>query len=67
MTAKLLPRFKQQISRLTLIPSKGGCFELTVGETLVYSKLQTGTFPDETPLIEEVSTLLHGSAPRASG
>jgi selT/selW/selH-like putative selenoprotein len=43
---------------LALIPSKGGCFELTVGSTLVYSKLKTGRFPDETTLIEEVDRLL---------
>ena len=30
-----------------MIPSKGGCFELTVGGKLLYSKLKTGEFPDE--------------------
>ncbi len=44
---------------MTLIPSKGGCFELTVGTTIVYSKLKTGHFPDETALVEEVGRLLH--------
>ncbi|HEU5115144.1 MAG TPA: Rdx family protein [Isosphaeraceae bacterium] len=48
------------MGRLTLIPSKGGCFELTVGGTLVYSKLQTGRFPDESTIIEEVAALLKG-------
>ncbi len=60
MTAKLLPRFKQKIGQFTLIPSKGGCFELTVGTTLVYSKLKTGQFPDEARLIEEIGSLLQG-------
>ncbi len=41
-----------------MIPSKGGCFELTVGGTRLYSKLQSGRFPDEAALIEEVGRRL---------
>ncbi|MDB5351564.1 MAG: hypothetical protein JWN86_2811 [Planctomycetota bacterium] len=58
MTAKLLPRFKQSIRHYTMIPSKGGCFELRVGKTLLYSKLATGRFPDEEAMIEAVSKAL---------
>ncbi len=58
MTAKLLPRFKTAISRYTMIPSKGGCFELTVGGKLFYSKLKTGKFPDEDTLIRAVAEAL---------
>ena len=47
MTSRLLTNFKQRIKDLKLIPSGGGCFELTVNGELVYSKLQTGKFPDE--------------------
>lgn len=60
MTAKLLPRYKQAISRFVMIPSKGGCFELTVGGQLLYSKLQTGSFPDEDALIAQVGKVLEG-------
>jgi selenoprotein W-related protein len=49
-----LTQYKQQIESLTLVPSDGGCFELTVGGQLVYSKLQTGTFPDEEEMIRQV-------------
>jgi selenoprotein W-related protein len=42
-----LPRFKGAISRFVMVPSSGGCFELTVGDKLLYSKLKTGRFPDE--------------------
>jgi selenoprotein W-related protein len=41
-----------------MIPSKGGCFELTVGGKLLYSKLQTGEFPDEEQLVREVGRVL---------
>ena len=55
MAAKLLPRFKAAIGRFTLIPSRGGCFELTVGGTLLYSKLKTGVFPEESAMMDAVS------------
>jgi len=58
LTAKLLPRYKQAISRYVMIPSKGGCFELIVGGKRLYSKLETGTFPDEEKLIAEVGKAL---------
>ena len=47
MTGKLLSTYKQQIKDLKLIPSSGGCFELSVNGELIYSKLKTGKFPDE--------------------
>jgi selenoprotein W-related protein len=54
LTAKLLPRYKSAISRFVMIPSRGGCFELTVGGKKLYSKLKTGRFPDEDELLEAV-------------
>ncbi len=60
MTAKLLPRYKQAISRYVMIPSKGGCFELTVGGKRLYSKLQTGEFPDEEKMVAAVGKALGG-------
>ncbi len=41
-----------------MIPSKGGCFELTVGGRTLYSKLKTGEFPDEAKLVEAVGRVL---------
>jgi selenoprotein W-related protein len=58
LTAKILPRFKTSIGSYKLIPSKGGCFELTVGKQKLYSKLETGTFPDESKLVEAVARAL---------
>jgi len=54
LTAKLLPEFKQEIKGLELEPSGGGCFEVTVDGQLIYSKLQTGSFPDEDQLVGEI-------------
>jgi selenoprotein W-related protein len=58
LTAKLLPRFKRAISKYALIPSKGGCFELTVAGKLLYSKLATGEFPDEEAMVAAVGKVL---------
>jgi len=52
----LLTTLKQRITDLTLIPSGGGAFELKVNDELIYSKLQTGKFPDEQWALEAVSS-----------
>jgi selenoprotein W-related protein len=54
----LLTTYKQQIRELKLIPAGGGCFELTVNGDLVYSKLKTGTFPDEQAMVDVVGARL---------
>jgi selenoprotein W-related protein len=59
LTTKILPRFKMAIKRYVMIPSKGGCFELTVGGTLVYSKLKTGQFPNEDELLRSLEKLIN--------
>jgi selenoprotein W-related protein len=41
LAAELLRLYEPEIDSLTLIPSDGGKFEVTVNGTLVYSKLQT--------------------------
>jgi len=39
---ELLKEFEPEIEKLTLVPSTGGRFELTVNDKLLYSKLSTG-------------------------
>ena len=58
MTAKVLPRYKRSISRYVLIPSTGGCFELTVDGKLVYSKLRMGSFPNEADVLKQLDAIL---------
>ena len=57
MTRKLLDTYKQQIRDLKLIPAGGGCFELSVNGKLLYSKLQTGKFPDEQWAVDTVGAV----------
>jgi selenoprotein W-related protein len=40
--AEVLKKYEMQIDEITLIPSDGGRFEVTVDGKLVYSKLATG-------------------------
>jgi selenoprotein W-related protein len=54
LTAKLLTRYKRDVSRFVMIPSSGGCFEVTAGGTKLYSKLKTGSFPDENDMVKAV-------------
>ena len=49
-----MSEFKLQIEELTLVPSTGGVFELSLDGDLVYSKKATGKFPDETWAVETV-------------
>jgi selenoprotein W-related protein len=46
LTDKLITELKSRIQKLTLVPSDGGRFEVRIDGKLVYSKLQTGKFPE---------------------
>ena len=46
MTDKIINEFKQDIKTMTLHPSSGGRFEVTIDGELVFSKLQEKRFPE---------------------
>jgi selT/selW/selH-like putative selenoprotein len=54
---KLEKKHKGRIN-IELEPSKGGCFEVTAGNELIYSKLATGQFPEESDMVAEVGKRL---------
>ena len=56
MTEKILNEFKKTITSFDLVPSDGGCFEITVDGDLMYSKLATGEFPDESSILKQLSS-----------
>lgn len=58
--AGLLKDFEGEIKSVTLLPSDGGRFEVTVNGTLLYSKLQTGRHAEP----GEVLNLLHAHSGR---
>jgi len=42
----ILTHNKQRVQGLTLVPYNDGRFEVIVNGTKIYSKLETGVFPD---------------------
>ena len=58
MASKVLTQYKQKIEGLELQPSSGGCFELTIDGELIYSKLETGQFPEEDEMVAEIGKRL---------
>jgi selenoprotein W-related protein len=58
LASRLLETYKQKIESLELMPSGGGCFELSLDGDLVYSKLKTGEFPDEGEMVRLVGKRL---------
>ena len=50
----MLTEYKQRIAELKLIPSGGGCFELTANGELLWSKLKEGKFPDEAWALKQI-------------
>ncbi len=47
MTGELMNEYEDHISELTLIPSDGGRFEVSVEGELIFSKLEKGRHPEE--------------------
>jgi selenoprotein W-related protein len=54
----LLQKFETKIESLTLVPSNGGRYEISVNGQLLFSKLKTGRFPEAgevTGLVQNLS------------
>ena len=57
MAEKILT-LKQRIGSLKLVPSGGGAFEISVNGKKVYSKLETGEFPDYDAILKAIKAKL---------
>jgi selenoprotein W-related protein len=55
LTEKILWAVKRKLSNLELVPSDGGRFEISVDGKPIYSKLETGQFPDEQKIVAEIT------------
>lgn len=51
----MLGQFKQKIKGLTLAPYADGRFEVIVGGRRIWSKLETGEFPDEKAMLKALA------------
>ncbi|MCM3567739.1 Rdx family protein [Neobacillus mesonae] len=52
----MITHFRQDIEKFELIPSSGGVFEVTVNGEKVYSKKETGLFPDTEEIIRKLES-----------
>lgn len=43
-----------------LIEGRGGIFDVRVDGKLIYSKHETGSFPEHAPLLKKIAGLKHG-------
>jgi selenoprotein W-related protein len=58
MVEKLLGEFEHNIGTLTLIPSTGGVYEVIAGDSLVYSKKETGRHAEYEEVAEPIRGLI---------
>ena len=56
MVTSLLEEFEGSIKNLSLIPSDGGRFEVTLDGELIYSKLDTGRHAEYDDVAEPIRT-----------
>jgi selenoprotein W-related protein len=54
LTEQLAKALKQKMTELTIAPFADGRFEVTVDGKKVWSKLETGEFPDEATLVAKI-------------
>ena len=56
-----MPKFKWDIEEWQLVPSDGGRFEISIDGEILYSKLETGKFPDEDLIVSLIRKQVTGS------
>jgi selenoprotein W-related protein len=54
LTENLAKALKQKMSELTIAPFADGRFEVIVNGKKIWSKLETGDFPDEPTLVARI-------------
>ena len=52
LATKILEKYGNGVSKLALIPSGGGVFEIIKNDHLIYSKKQKGQFPEMDELFD---------------
>jgi len=60
LAGEILQQFEPQVEEVTLIPSDGGRFEVTVNDRLLYSKLKLGRHAEPGEVIDLVIKMVEG-------
>jgi selenoprotein W-related protein len=58
LASDLLENFEPEIEGVTLVPSDGGRYEISVNDQLIYSKLQTGRHAEPGEVIGLIQKLI---------
>lgn len=58
LAGDLLNEFEHLVERISLVPSDGGRFEVTVNDQLIYSKLQTNRHAEPGEVVGLVNKIL---------
>ena len=58
LASNLLENFEPEIESVTLVPSDGGRYEISVNDQLIYSKLQTGRHAEPGEVIGLIQKLI---------
>lgn len=58
MVEQLLAEFEHKIDTVTVVPGRGGVFEVTAGDELIYSKKATGRHADYEDVAVPIRSLL---------
>jgi len=58
LTDHLISTYKRRLKSITLIPAGDGEFDIELDGELVYSKLETGVFPDHSAITDEIDRRL---------
>jgi len=66
MAEAILGKFEHHIQDVTVIPSRGGVFEVMVGDDLVFSKKELGRHAEIQEVLEAVDSVI-GPIPEPVG
>jgi selenoprotein W-related protein len=55
LASEILTKYGTKVRELTLIPSSGGVFEIKQENRLIFSKDQTGRFPENGEIFDLIS------------
>lgn len=60
LASELLKEFEHLIETITLVPSDGGRFEVTVNDRLIYSKLKTNRHVQPGEILGLINKIVEG-------
>lgn len=58
MADNVLGRYENRLGEVALLPSQGGAFEVLLDGEKLYSKLETGRFPDDRTIVKALAAKL---------